>query len=573
MRVASILIAISMATSAFAADRALDAKMVGCTTLKACVKIIDANLVDRDDGRIYGDEADVAGELIRFGEPAKKEVLRRAVGEHAGWRNLAGDVLALWPELVDEDVPQLVEALRRNPGGGVARALGRVGSGEAIQALLADVRVHGSQNQSGFALRKLGPRVLPYVLRELSGPKPQPFEGIVSEMGAVGASVAPAWAGTAADGRRSKSERLGALRGLRAMGVHARPVAANLHALLTDADVQIQQAAFDALRAMDDPIVLQRLVAQCQPSGDLDCLGQIASFGQRAKGFGADIAARFLASPIGAARSAAVSTLGFIGYAAANDRLVDLLEDSDWRVVYAATRSLNWLQAKDSVRPLRRVGKSHWLPQVRDLANSNASSLEAGRNIAPPTASFDNFEIDARLVPDAAPCKSNRWDWNGKTFSLPPSQVAQYEVRSEASKSKGGRFVGLDKGEWGGSLKWVPDSGSEETLFEHNVLGLAASRSGVVIASGDVGLYRAYSARPSANDDSFAICNCPSGYGYALHAARNRSGAWQVSEVARLPRAPDALIEIGRERYAALSGGRVVVFSLKKIEGLATCVP
>jgi HEAT repeat protein len=74
----------------------------------------------------------------------------------------------------------------------------------------------------------------------------------------------------------------------------------------------------------------------------------------------------FLASPNGEEVATAVTALGHIGYDAAIPQIEQQLRSPDWRVVYAAARSLGWLGATDSIQALERVASGHWLPDVRD---------------------------------------------------------------------------------------------------------------------------------------------------------------------------------------------------------------
>ena len=69
------------------------------------------------DGSIGPDEELIAKKLSTFGESAKRELLRRAAGGNAGWRNLSGAVLANWKNWSPSDVPELHAALRLDPGG------------------------------------------------------------------------------------------------------------------------------------------------------------------------------------------------------------------------------------------------------------------------------------------------------------------------------------------------------------------------------------------------------------------------------------------------------------------------
>jgi hypothetical protein len=100
-------------------------------------------------------------------------------------------------------------------------------------------------------------------------------------------------------------------------------------------------------------------------------------------GPGVPVSAGNVATGIGAALSAAeldelrwhhpairaavgvVTTLGVIGYTAAIPRLRGALRDLDWRVVYAAAKSLGQLRAIEATGDLERIYDTYWLPQVR----------------------------------------------------------------------------------------------------------------------------------------------------------------------------------------------------------------
>src|ERR1035441_6443714 len=101
-----------------------------CPSLSACLSLLDKVVPERDDEE--GSNGDVlARDFRRFGEPAKQELLRRAVGNSPGWRNVAGAILADWGSWSEGDIQALRDALRKDKGGWVARPLGQIGTPDA----------------------------------------------------------------------------------------------------------------------------------------------------------------------------------------------------------------------------------------------------------------------------------------------------------------------------------------------------------------------------------------------------------------------------------------------------------
>jgi hypothetical protein len=77
-----------------------------CPNLSACLAVLDKAVPLQDDGEGSNGEV-LARYLRRFGEPAKQELLRRSIGTHPGWRNVAGAILADWGSWKSEDTPAL----------------------------------------------------------------------------------------------------------------------------------------------------------------------------------------------------------------------------------------------------------------------------------------------------------------------------------------------------------------------------------------------------------------------------------------------------------------------------------
>jgi len=127
-------------------------------SLNVCRPLLDTVVPATDDGEGSNSEV-LARDLSRFGDAAKHELLNRAAGNQPGWRNVAGAILSDWPSWDPSDVPPLRNALQMDPGGWVARPLGRIATPEAIQTLVEDLP-RGEENQTDFALSHLGARAM-----------------------------------------------------------------------------------------------------------------------------------------------------------------------------------------------------------------------------------------------------------------------------------------------------------------------------------------------------------------------------------------------------------------------------
>lgn len=538
----------------------MPAGLDSCASVAECLSLIDRVTPPRDDGE--GSNADIlAAKLQRFGVAAKRELLKRAVGEHPGRRNVAGAILSEWHSWFPSDVPQLREALRKQHGGWVAVPLAEIGSPDAIQALVDDLP-NGTESQTDYALSKLGARAIPFLVPLLQTDKFEPAAKVIRDIGSSAIPFAAGWVAVAINSQEPLNVRIGALRGIAAIGDMARPSCSGLHALISNSSAEIRRQVQMTLRAIHDPFVVVEVARSCRPAADpfdsyaipaFSCLRQIALYGEGGGAAGDDLLP-FLESRNGAERSYAITTLGAIGYSAALPQIEASLNDMDWRVVYAAIRAVGWLDDRLAIPRLQDIGAHYWLPEIRkkaaqvaaELASSTGSNQQHPRLVPYGNEAGEPFAIDHEILSSAPSCSANIWNWNGTIFGSPPEH--QGKVRLLAS---GGKFIGTNHGEWGGELSWVPDNGNVVAIHKNNVVGIESAADGPIVL--------------------FGLAHLTLADGYALHVRYDSQGKWERVEVARLPAEGDALAAIAPNLFAAWSSGRVVVFSNSGILGLASC--
>jgi HEAT repeat protein len=536
--------------------------MANCPSLQACMTLLNTAVPATDDGE--GSNAEIlARDLGRFGDAAKQELLNRAVGPQPDWRNVAGAILGEWPSWSPSDVPKLRDALRKDPGGWVARPLGRIATPEAVHALVEDLP-NGSESQTGFVLSHLGAKAIPYLFPLLEGAQgSEPAARAISDMGDLAMPFASSWVALASDTQKPLNVRLAALRGIAALGPRAMPVCAGLHPLLTDPDPVLQSQARVTFKAVRDPIVVMQLAQACRPVApqfdplafeSFMCLREIASYGEGARD-ASRLLLPFLKSQNATERVDAITVLGMSGYQPAVSQIESELGSQDWRIVYAAIRSLGWLGEGGAAAKIEEVASGFWLPEVREIGIKTVSALRfpKGRADRPTAESMQSgegpFEIDERILEKAAACPSQRWKWQDVVFEMP----AKVRQSDNSLNLWGGTLSGTDRGEFIGQLTWRTDTAKPEIILTDNVTAISRTEDGNAIAL-------------------FGLAHMGFNYGYVLRLDRDSEGRLHLAELARLPAEGDGLASLGPDLFAVRTAGRIVVFSANRgILGLAKC--
>lgn len=382
-------------------------------------------------------------------------------------------------------------------------------------------------------------------------------------------SFADTWTEVALDSRKSLRERLGALRGIAALGPASQKACIAIHTLLADSEPEIRKQINMTLTAVRDPIVVEKLAKACQPyASQFDflalksslCLREIASFGPAGRAAG-DSLMPFLASANGAERSYGILTLGYIDYSQAMAKMEEFLDSTDWRTVYAAIWGVGWLGDQNAIAKLDKLAFTFWLVEVKEDAAHVAEELRSpkGRVERRPWNINDRgIESDPTDVitegfrGSQRSCSGERWKWQGETVKLARSRDAEAHALNFGNANMWGDLVGTDHGEWSGELIWVPKQGTPAVLARDNVHGMDYDNGGAIVL--------------------FGIAHLGFNYGYVLRVSRDADGTWTQREIARLPGEPDRWTRLEDDRIAVLTAGRVVVLSSKEgILGVASC--
>ena len=145
--------------------------------------------------------------------------------------------------------------------------LGQIGTPDAIRALVEDLSTAADiESQTGFALEKLGPKAIPFLIPLLKDQEKSLLAAqVIAEMDPLPTAYASTWVVTALDAEVPLEARMAALRGIAALGPAAEHTSEALHVLLKDNDPELQKQVGATLRAVRDPIVVVQMAQSCQP--------------------------------------------------------------------------------------------------------------------------------------------------------------------------------------------------------------------------------------------------------------------------------------------------------------------
>lgn len=257
------------------------------------------------------------------------------------------------------------------------------------------------------------------------------------------------------------------------------------------------------------------------------------------------LALSFLESKDPEVRLSAVVSLGSLGTEQSRPALMLALEDdSDWRIVCAAARSLNTTRAAEAATAMKRISESHWYPPTRQCVARALAGLEAGE--------LGEAHSHPNDVPNGSP-----WRWTPRReLLLLPEEMSRLncgegtrrgqdglpripdgrlcgssreEVEAQRAFS-GGLLVGEDRGEFGGGLRFKRGA-SVELLSSENVFAILELKGTPIVITGlgHMWLNRGNVWRVSQMDGRVTLTHWKKLPGYPLQALQLKNGAIYVS--------------------------------------------
>ncbi|NHK28834.1 HEAT repeat domain-containing protein [Parvularcula flava] len=550
-----------------------DELIANCRTVSSCMALLDTAM-PADGYGIYDSDIDDIRKVLkaRFGDEAKYALIEKAQGDDPAWQNFASAVLSGWGDWKESDVELLAPVLSKDSGGWIARVLGDIGTEEAIELLVADLRKAGFQSQTGWALYQIGPKVLDRMLPLLELPSNEelppdaPYtEGwhvvrdLLAEFGHSATLVADNWIAVALDERETTSRRIAALRGLSAMNGYLDGRTDPLHLLLDSEEAAIADQVYKTLVATHDPFVARQYAEDCQPSNirweryrsSFLCIRELSEFGSNAAIAG-DLILPFLSSVNAEEQLYGIEALGLIGYQPAIPEIEKFLSSPDWRQVYAAVRALGHLKSRASVPLIEEATKEHWQYRVRyhgkntvDLIIRNQPYTEDLDSLQTVTfySGFGNYD---NLFGYDEDCGWNVWEYgDAETLTFEDAEpVTEVEL-------SGGRLLASDEGEFGGELSWHPDGGEPVVLIPDNTYNIFPIEGGFITIHG--------------------ISHISINYGFAAKVWRDESGPWQAEEIARFTSVGRDSKRLGPETFAAWTYPQPIIFKADGIIEAAQC--
>ena len=467
-------------------------------------------LVARESSRgINPGQHALAVAVQSFGATAVPYVIELLRDDDPRVRHLAQYIVRDLKGLEAKHLDALVATMADN-GGWVPPALARIGTPQAIEALVDHLRRHPqSETQVTFALAGLGGRAAVPLAHLFDGKAPVRSEladaicGIFRSMAKNATPAIDILMARARTAGGPAENRADAIMAIGCIGPVAGGANVALAALATQPELSRSVEA--ALVAIEAPQAVGILSERLRRSPDIGDLVTLAWMGERA-GAAAPAVAALLRAPDREVRGAAARALGFLRSNVNASALVALLADQeDWRLPQAASESLGRLGVVAALPELERLASTHWYPPVRQSAR-RAIEVLRGRERYPTGTSRAMFGMEFFGYLIEAPAHSKRPRIVPGPNELGPNErkalryvVPQLEAEGDDATTRtpeeqvpdvglklaDGFLVGADRGEFGGELMHMDASkGSPTQLLGENIVGIHETTIGIVIATG-----------------------------------------------------------------------------------------
>lgn len=468
-------------------------------------------------------EWEVARRLSQFGDAAAKELVPLLAQTDIDVAQVAAAALREMDSIDPRYLPDIVAALDSGKDlGWLPVALGKIddpeAAREAVKRYLKDGDAGG--NQISFAVERIGERALPFLIEASLCKNGCPTNRhyligyILGEMDTQVRARAARQIIDALSDVALVETRAGMVCMIGNLGKPAINVERDLLQLRRD-DPPIRNCTDRALIGIHSEFAGKVFARALGEQPDILILRDLAELKTKGKAAGPAVE-RLLKSHdhdrelrIGAAR-----TLGYLEYTPAVPTLIKLLnDDSDVVMNLVAAEALASIGGVQADEALREAAAIHWHPYVRQAAlpvkkMQDDSEFEEDRNFPMNFFAYQHFSTEScesirgRMVEESRDTKLysryaakelDRLAYMIETVSFTVEDEAERrsedkngvieirqdnvkEVREEVRqvpekglKVEGGWVVGSDRGEWGGELVFIDNSGQAEMILKANV--------------------------------------------------------------------------------------------------------
>jgi HEAT repeat protein len=443
-------------------------------------------VVARGDPGIGPAEQRLASEILAHGAAAIPWVLPLLESDQSNVRSFAGFVAGDLKGLSSDHLRALIGARRRGDGW-VPRAIGRIGTPEAITFLLTDLEADPTpwtQVEVGLVFGgKLSARMIGETFRRSQPLKPRYAAALCHVLHDLRENSVPAVEPmvAAAKARALPIEnRILAAQTVGCVGESARWAIPVLNELAAQDPKSFADATAASIRTMGTPEAVPGFVAALRAHPSVPALQDIARLRENGRESGAAVA-ELLSSQDWDIRVAAARTLGFIGYRGSTQSLVDALKDeNDWRLVYVAAESLGRIGDATAIPALEKTAREHWFSRVRDAARKAIEVIRKRDSYVSrwhPDDFRDEFhEYELLFSGERPDPPTDLWLSSGFDEFM---KAGQPHLRVDD-----GVLEGTDNGEWGGNLTFESNDGNREVLLTKNVHGIHRTDYGIVAVTG-----------------------------------------------------------------------------------------
>lgn len=458
---------------------------------------------------ISNDEEKIARELHSIGASAIPSLLPLLSDPNRNVRAAAAYALRDMPGLQEEHLAPLIDAYHLDGVDWVGPAIARIGTPKAIDFLVNElVRGRDAQNQTTWAIKTLGEKAIPRLLRVYQtnlgwdDRLAQTMDRVFHQLASHAEPAVDPLRQIVNDAKASTAKRMRAMRALGAIGITAESAVPDLQKLQASDDPDLSDTAKGTILKMGAaaaaPMLAELLIAAKDDFARTLVLRDIASLHQRGRTAGPTVAG-YLSSENWEVRLCATRTLGYIGYQEVTGELIRLLDCvEDWRVVMSAAEALGRMEAKAALPALTKISQDHWFPPVRSAA---ITALLAIRDGIHPESKYveDNFALEFFDYWNAGNEMETLKGADFKRIRL-PMQVAKSDVpKSILTKSKAtehvpgaycgikvgdGYIVGSNQGEWGGEIVFIDRAGKSHIIVQENTEAIYKTPSGVLATTG-----------------------------------------------------------------------------------------